>query len=260
MANALISIENRLYQESGVSAGEVWREYRVVTRRSETPQVVTFGVRPADGTALPATRPGQYVSVQVELPDGARQIRQYSLSGRTDGELRFTVKRDGEVSGFLHDAVEVDGELRVSLPFGDVLLDEQSDAPVLLVSAGIGCTPMIGILDHLVATGSQRQVISVHADRSPAEHAFRTDLAELTAKLPDAAAHVWYESPEGDWPADRTGLIDLGTLDLPTGATAYLCGPLPFLRAARSQLLAAGLPAAAIHYEVFGPDLWLAGA
>ncbi|MGC0314035.1 globin domain-containing protein [Kitasatospora acidiphila] len=260
MANALISIENRLYQESGVSAGEVWREYRVVTRRSETPQVVTFGVRPADGTALPATRPGQYVSVQVELPDGARQIRQYSLSGRTDGELRFTVKRDGEVSGFLHDAVEVDGELRVSLPFGDVLLDEQSDAPVLLVSAGIGCTPMIGILDHLVATGSQRQVISVHADRSPAEHAFRTNLAELTAKLPDAAAHVWYESPEGDWPADRTGLIDLGPLDLPTGATAYLCGPLPFLRAARSQLLAAGLPAAAIHYEVFGPDLWLAGA
>lgn len=132
---------------------------------------------------------------------------------------------------------------------------------MLLVSAGIGCTPMIGMLNHLAATGSTRRVITAHADRSEQTHAFRTELQLLTGTLANAEAHVWYERPSAaDWPAERTGRIDLGTLELPAGSTAYLCGPVPFLRAARGQLLAAGVPAAAIHYEVFGPDLWLGSA
>jgi nitric oxide dioxygenase len=258
MANALIAIEARLYQQAGTPEGEVWRDYRVTGRQVEADEVVSLLVSPLDGGPLPAHRPGQYVSVQVELPDGARQIRQYSLCGRTDTELRFAVKRDGEVSGHLHAHARPGSVLRISAPFGDVHLDGADTAPVLLLSAGIGCTPMIGMLDQLAATDSARHVVAVHADRSPATHAFRVELDQLTAKLANAEAHVWYEQPEGDWPADRTGLVDLAGLDLPTDATAYLCGPLPFLRAVRAQLLAAGLPAAAIHYEVFGPDLWLA--
>ncbi|WP_329585243.1 hypothetical protein [Kitasatospora sp. NBC_01250] len=147
--------------------------------------------------------------------------------------------------------------LRLSPPFGDVQLDEDGEGPVLLVSAGIGCTPMIGMLDHLAATGATRQVIAVHADHSEQTHAFRETLRQLTGKLANASAEVWYEQPVGAWPAERTGRIDLSTLALPTGLTAYLCGPLPFLRAARAQLLAAKVPAADIHDEVFGPDLWL---
>ncbi|MFE0463309.1 globin domain-containing protein [Kitasatospora sp. NPDC058965] len=258
MANALIALEADRYRQAGVAPGDVWRAYRVTGRRQETADVVTFLVQPADGAGLPAQRPGQYVSVQVELPDGAHQIRQYSLSGRADDALCFTVKRDGEVSGFLHDHATEGTVLRVGLPAGDVVLDEAGEQPVVLVSAGIGCTPMIGMLDHLAATGATRRVIAVHADRSPGAHAFRSDLAQLTAKLADAEAHVWYEQPaDAAWPAERTGLIDLSTLDLPADATAYLCGPLPFLRAARTQLLAAGLSPAAVHYEVFGPDLWV---
>ncbi|MFE9423930.1 globin domain-containing protein [Kitasatospora sp. NPDC006697] len=261
MANALIAIEARLYQEAGVPAGGVWGEYLVVGRRDETPEVVTFEVRPADGSPAPAQSPGQYVSVQVELADGAHQIRQYSLSGASAETLRFSVKRDGEVSTRLHEHAAPGSTVRVSRPFGDVHLDEAGDSPVLLVSAGIGCTPMIGILDRLAATGSKRRVISAHADRSPAEHAFRAELARLTAELPEAEAHIWYEHPaDADWPADRTGLIDLDALVVPAGATAYLCGPLPFLRFTRNQLIDAGVPAASIHYEVFGPDLWLANA
>ncbi|GAA1985121.1 globin domain-containing protein [Kitasatospora viridis] len=261
MANALIAIEARLCQEAGVPVGEVWREYRVVGRRAETAEVVTFEVEPADGGPAPAHRPGQYVSVQVELADGARQIRQYSLSGASADTLRFTVKRDGEVSRHLYERVPVGAAVRVSLPFGDVHLDGADDAPVLLVSAGIGCTPMIGILSHLVEGDSKRRVIAAHADRSPADHAFRAELGRLTAALPNGEAHVWYERPESaEWPADRTGLIDLSALVVPPGTTAYLCGPLPFLRFTRSQLIDAGLPASAIHYEVFGPDLWLARA
>ncbi|MBB5122612.1 hemin transporter [Streptomyces eurocidicus] len=265
MANALIALEARLYEEAGAPDGGTLRPCRITGRLRETADVATFLVQPLDGRPLPAGRPGQYVSVQVELPDGARQIRQYSLSGRPDDALQFSVKRlagdpAGEVSNHLHDHLNVGDTLLVSAPFGDVALDG-GDAPVLLASAGIGCTPMIGMLAHLAATGSTRRVVAVHADRSESAHAFRTDLTQLVAKLPDAAAHVWYERPEAaDWPADRTGLADLTGVEIPAGTVAYLCGPLPFMRAVRAQLLTAGVPAADIHYEVFGPDLWLGTA
>ncbi|MFF4529650.1 globin domain-containing protein [Streptomyces sp. NPDC001407] len=261
MANALIAIEARLYAEAGTPDGDTRVPCVITGRIQETAEVITFLVRPLDGRPLPVSRPGQYVSVQVELPDGARQIRQYSLSGHPDDALQFSVKRvagdpDGEVSQHLHDRLGVGDTLLVSAPFGDVAL-EDGDGPVLLASAGIGCTPMIGMLSHLAATGSTRRVIAVHADRSESTHAFRTDLRQLTAKLPDAVAHVWYEEPEAGHPADRTGRADLSLVDIPAGTTAYLCGPPPFLRSARTQLLAAGVAAADIHYEVFGPDLWL---
>ncbi|MGA5131306.1 globin domain-containing protein [Streptomyces olivoreticuli] len=261
MANALIAIEARLYEEAGAPDGDTLAPYRITGRIRETAEVTTFLVRPLDGRPLPASRPGQYVSVQAELPDGARQIRQYSLSGHPDDALQFSVKRlagdpDGEVSHHLHDRLGVGDTLLVGAPFGDVVLGG-GDAPVLLASAGIGCTPMIGMLSHLAATGATRRVIAVHADRGESTHAFRTDLLQLTAKLPGAVAHIWYEEPEAAHPADRTGRADLTAIDIPADTTAYLCGPLPFLRSVRTQLLAAGVAAADIHYEVFGPDLWL---
>ena len=262
MADALIAIESRLYARAGTPAGDIWRDYRVVSRYRETSDVETFVVRPADGSPAPSYRPGQYVSVQVRLPDGAGQIRQYSLSGTDLDALRFTVKRaggahGGEVSHHLHDHVREGDTLRVGVPCGDVVLDE-GEGPVLLVSAGIGCTPLISMLGHLAATGSRRRVVAVHADRAPSTHAFRADLDQFVRKLPHATAHVWYEDPEGGpWPAERTGRVDLTTVPVPQDATAYLCGPLPFLRAVRNQLLGLGVPATAIHYEVFGPDLWL---
>ncbi|MEE1813013.1 globin domain-containing protein [Streptomyces sp. BE133] len=265
MAGALISIEERLYAQQGVVAGDVWREWEVATRIEETVDVATFQLRPADGAPAPAFRPGQYVSVQVELPDGARQIRQYSLSSAPGSPLRsITVKRvhgggspDGEVSRHLHAEVGAGDRLRVSAPYGDLVLDS-ADAPLLLASAGIGCTPMLSMLEHLAATGHRAPVTVVHGDRSPADHAMRADHALLTGKLPDATSHFWYETPEPGHPTDRTGRVDLSGLAVAPGTHAYLCGPLPFMRAVRTQLLAKGVPAADIHYEVFGPDLWLA--
>ncbi|MFD9421062.1 MULTISPECIES: globin domain-containing protein [unclassified Streptomyces] len=265
MAGALIAVEERLYAQRGVVAGDVWSEWEVAGRIEETADVATFRLRPADGAPAPAFRPGQYVSVQVELPDGARQIRQYSLSRAPGSALRsITVKRvrgegspDGEVSRHLHARTRTGDRLRVSVPYGDLVLDH-TDAPLLLASAGIGCTPMLSMLEHLVDTGHRSPVTVVHADRSPAAHALRTDHALFTGKLPDAEAHFWYEDPEPGHRADRTGRVDLTGLVVPSGTHAYLCGPLPFMRAVRGQLLAKGVRAADIHYEVFGPDLWLA--
>ncbi|MCX4691075.1 globin domain-containing protein [Streptomyces sp. NBC_01408] len=267
MANALTAIEERLYAERQVIAGDVWREWTVAARTEETADCTTFHLAPADGSPAPAHLPGQYVSVQVELADGARQIRQYSLSSAPGSPVRaITVKRvhgpaaggpDGEVSHHLHTHVRTGDTLRVSVPYGDLVLRD-STAPVLLASAGIGCTPMLSMLEHLADSGHAAPVTVLHADRSPADHPLRGDHRALTHKLADASARFWYE--EAAEPGDGEGRLDLAAVPVPAGTQAYLCGPLPFMRSVREQLLAKGVPAADIHYEVFGPDLWLASA
>lgn len=267
MANALAAIEERLYAGRQVAAGDVWREWTVTGRTEETADCATFRIAPADGSPAPAHLPGQYVSVQVELPDGARQIRQYSLTTAPGAPTRaITVKRvhgpaaggpDGEVSHHLHARVRAGDSLRVSVPYGDLVLHDAA-APVLLASAGIGCTPMLSMLEHLVDTGHAAPVTVLHADRSPADHPLRDDHRALTRKLADATARFWYEKSAG--PGDGEGRLDLGGVPVAPGTRAYLCGPLPFMRSVREQLIAKGVAAADIHYEVFGPDLWLASA
>ncbi|MEU5719687.1 globin domain-containing protein [Streptomyces sp. NPDC020403] len=270
MAGALIGREARLYQDAGVEPGDVWRQWTVVERRTETPDVVSFLLRPADGRPAPRARAGQYVSVRALMADGVHQLRQYSLSSDPGGDLRrITVKRvagtagapAGEVSGLLHDRVQEGDELTLSAPFGDVFLDDPADTatPVVLVSAGIGGTPMTSILAHLGALGSARPVLVLHADRSPADHCLRTETNRLVAELPDARAVFWYERPGPEEPNAREGLMNLDGIELPQDATVFLCGPLPFMRFVRTQLLGAGVAAQRIRYEVFGPDLWLPG-
>ncbi|ANS69749.1 flavohemoprotein [Streptomyces lincolnensis] len=266
MANALIALEARLYQEAGTVEGGAWRQLDIVERHEETRDAVSLLLRPTDGTPAGAFRPGQYVSVRGELPDGARQIRQYSLSGAPeDPRWRITVKRvragagpEGEVSSWLHEHARPGDALGVSAPFGDLVLPD-GDGPLLLASAGIGITPMLPMLHHLAATGTTRRVIVMHADRTPADHAHRDEQRRLVESLPNARLHLWYEEPGAAAPEASPGQADVSTLDLPAEATAYLCGPLPFMRAVRGDLLRRGLPAHAVHYEVFGPDLWLGG-
>ncbi|WP_432025491.1 globin domain-containing protein [Streptomyces sp. 1222.5] len=261
MANALVAVEKRLYEESG-SRGP--REWEVLDRVEETADVVSFRVRPVDGGPVAGFRAGQYVSVGVTLADGARQIRQYSLSGAPGEAVRqFSVKRvhggtgpEGEVSNHLHTRVRPGDVLELSEPYGDLVLDAGADTPLLLASAGIGVTPMVAMLADLAAVGHQGPVTVLHGDRSPADHALRADHETYTAKLPDARAHFFYERDAG--PDHRSGLVDLAGIAVRPGTRAYLCGPLPFMRAVRSGLIEKGVAPADIHYEVFGPDLWLA--
>ncbi|MGV9407668.1 globin domain-containing protein [Streptomyces sp. NPDC003667] len=263
MANALIAIEKRLYAQSEQQG---WREWRVVERIDETADVASFRLRPVDDGPVPGYRAGQYVSVGVTLADGARQIRQYSLTAAPGSpERRFAVKRvagdgaapEGEVSNHLHAHVREGDVLRLSAPYGDLVL-EDTGAPLLLASAGIGVTPMIAMLEQLAIGGHRAPVTVVHADRSPAAHALRSEHEAYTAKLPEAEPVFFYEQDaEG---AGRPGLVDLTDVEVPAGTRAYLCGPLPFMRAVRAQLIEKGVAPADIHYEVFGPDLWLAKA
>ncbi|MYU08555.1 hemin transporter [Streptomyces sp. SID8366] len=261
MANALIAVEKRLYEESG---SREFREWEVVGREEETEDVVSFRVRPLDGSPVRGFRAGQYVSVGVKLADGARQIRQYSLSGAPGEDVRrFSVKRvhggttpEGEVSNQLHAHVRVGDVLQLSEPYGDLVLDGGAGRPLLLASAGIGVTPMVAMLASLAADGYDAPVTVLHGDRSPADHALRVDHRAYADKLADSAVAFFYERDAG--PGDRTGLVDLSGTGIAPGTRAYLCGPLPFMRGVRGQLIERGVDPADIHYEVFGPDLWLA--
>ncbi|RZL82349.1 MAG: hemin transporter [Rhodococcus sp. (in: high G+C Gram-positive bacteria)] len=260
MAETLISMEAGLYASAGVAAGDVWRDVRVRERRHESADTVSFVFTSVDGSPLPTFAPGQYLSVAVRLPDGARQIRQYSLSSApSSGDWRISVKRSGEVSNFLYHNVFEEDIVSVSTPFGDLVLQDD-DAPLLLVSAGIGCTPMIGMLSHLADTEDSRRISVLHADRSASSHAHRAELTELVERLPFAVMHRWYEDLGARRPEDslREGRADLGEVTIAPGTRAYLCGPLPFMLGMREALLAKDVPAENIHYEVFGPDSWSA--
>ena len=275
MAGALVTIEKRLYADAAVADGDVWRTLVLRRRLQESPDTVSFVLGTADGSPLPKALPGQYVSLQVVLPDGARQIRQYSLMRAFEpSEWEISVKAvpgshtddgtavpAGEVSNFLHQNLFEGDEVRASAPFGDLVI-EDSDRPLVLISAGIGVTPIIGILHYLARIESGREVCVLHADRSPARHAHRQELKELVAAMPTASLHRWYEDlgvrPTRD--VLRVGRIDLGAVEIPTDAEIYLCGPLPFMEAVRNSLIDQDVAEADIHYEVFGPDTWLASA
>jgi nitric oxide dioxygenase len=266
MANALINMERGLYSARGVRAETVWRPWEVTRKIRETDDVVTFVVKRIDDRLVKTSLPGQYVTVRVTMPDGIRQPRQYSLTRADDGEHRqFAVKRvrgegtpDGEVSTLLHDSVDIGDVLTLSLPYGDVVLDD-SGRPVVFASAGIGITPMAGMLSHLVVAGSHLPITLLHADVDESTFALRRQVQDDVSALADASMHVWYEHGSGA-PGDgvHTGGMDLDGMDLPADAAYYLCGPLPFMQVVRSQLIARGVPPRAIQYEVFGPDLWQA--
>src|SRR3954469_23291450 len=202
------------------------------------------------------------------MPDGIHQVRQFSLVRADDGEHRyFAVKRvhgggkpDGEVSNLLHDEIQPGDELTMSVPYGDVVLDD-SGRPVVFASAGIGVTPMAGMVSHLVAAGSRLDVTVLHADAEETAFPLRRQIVDDLAHLPKSHLYLWYENgPETDLPADGVfeGTMDLDRIELPEDAVYYLCGPMPFLQATRGTLIDRGVRPADIQYEVFGPDLWQA--
>jgi nitric oxide dioxygenase len=193
----------------------------------------------------------------VQLPDGARQIRQYSLShAGADDRWRISIRREGAVSSYLHEYVFEGDVLQVSHPFGDITLDSPADTPLLLISAGIGITPVLGMLYFIAAEQPGRVVTVVHCDRTRASHAHRAELADLVGQIPGATLHTWYDGLPDGYPLtepDRHGRIDLSAIDLPSDANVYICGPTPFMAAVVRQLGEAGVPRARVWFEAFSP-------
>ncbi|WP_374488058.1 globin domain-containing protein [Zoogloea sp.] len=265
MATELVAREARLYQERNWHAGQPWLEMEVAAREAVSADALAFTLKPLEGQPVPDFVPGQYLSVALPIPElGLTQVRQYSLSNAPgEAGLRITVKRvaatattpAGQVSNRLHASLHVGDLLRVGPPAGDFQLKD-GGAPVVLISAGVGITPMLSILNHLARHQPGRPVVFAHAGTDAAHYAHRFEAEALLDALPQAAYHLWLENPAGA-PQAQPGRMDLAQLPAqPADAEYYLCGPLPFMQAQRRTLLARGVVSAQIHYEVFGPDLF----
>lgn len=265
-ATALIAEEARLYALGGTDPAQPWREYRVAERFEEAEGIFSLLLAPLEGE-VPAHHTGQYVAVEVELPGGLRQPRQYTISSGPRGDtLRVTIKRvlgengapNGLVSGWLYEHAVPGAVLNLSQPAGDVVLDS-SDDPLVLVSAGIGITPVAAIMSDLSRRQPGRTVRMFHADESHGTHALYSGLRRQVLAMDDARAQNWYAERADDAPTlhpAKTGRMSLEDVELPEGARVFMCGSLSFMQTARRELVSRGVPTDRIHYEVFGPDMW----
>ncbi|MGY1488653.1 NO-inducible flavohemoprotein [Methylobacillus pratensis] len=269
LADLLIEEEKSLYASTASTAGALMT-LKIARKVFESEHIVSFYLQHPDGRKPGDFLPGQYISVEMQFEQGKRrQLRQYSLSDSSTAPWwRISVKREQEaekpqglVSNWLHDEVKVGDLIQATPAFGDFVLDTViSDQPLLLLSAGVGITPMLSMLNSVRDLAPQRPVFFAHAARSPAWQSHSLDLQEARYRMPNLATALFYESLEGAH--GSIGGVYQGQMDI-TGlwpaalqnADIYLCGPLGFMQAQREQLLQAGVNPNRIKREVFGPDL-----
>jgi ferredoxin-NADP reductase len=240
-----------------------YRPFRVAQIVPESRNVTSFALEPLDGGALGAFDAGQFVSVRVDVPGQGKLVRSYSLSTAPDQRrYRIGVKREdhGAASRHLHDAVCVGDLLELSGPRGSFVLDSDSRDPVVLASAGIGVTPVLGMLATLAAERAEREVWWVHCARCREEHAFAEEARQLVAQLPAGRSRTHYTRPAAsdvrghDYDAEGRLTADaLFQAGAPRHAQFYICGPSRFIEDLRGDLLAQGVPDANVRSERFGP-------
>jgi ferredoxin-NADP reductase/MOSC domain-containing protein YiiM/ferredoxin len=240
-----------------------FRQLTVTAITRESDSVISIRLEGPNGAALPAVRPGQWLTLRVQPDKQQRSVlRNYSLSGPPNaGYYRITVKRerDGAAGGYLHTRLAVGDQLDIAAPRGTFILD-RTHAPVLLISAGIGATPVLAMLQALAEEHSGREIWWLHGTRNRREHSFAAEARSLLASLPNAHTHVYYSRPGPDdlkgRDFDRAGRLTasaLAELEPPRDAEAYLCGPAPFMEEISAGLAAMGIDASHIHTEPFGP-------
>lgn len=274
LADILAGMESELTEETASEPGgwNGWREFVVRSKQPESDVITSFVLEPVDGQAVINFEPGQYISVAVTVPElGLQQIRQYSLSDAPNGRsYRISVKREGGndwtrpgyVSTLLHDHVKQGDVLRIAAPYGNFYVDVKAATPVVLISGGVGLTPMISMLNRVLQS-PDRQVVFVHGARNSSMHAMKDHLRQTAQKHPNFKPFIFYdEHLPGDQQGrdyDFAGLVDiehvLEAVMLPD-ADYYICGPMQFMRIQHDALIAKGIKETRVHYEVFGPDLF----
>lgn len=265
LAQVFIDREGALYLERNHALGG-WRDGRtfaVQEKRAESEYVTSFILVPADGRPVLDYQPGQYIGIEVS-PEGSdyREIRQYSLSQGSNGkDYRISVKREGVgsdnpgvVSHYLHNKVKVGDSVKLYAPAGDFFYVERN-RPVVLISAGVGATPMQAIL-HTLAQQNKSVVTYLYACNSAKEHTFAQETAKLVAEH-GWQQQVWYRDEASEHALQ--GEMQLTQVSLPVlDGDFYLCGPIGFMQYVVKQLLELGVEKERIHYEVFGPHAQLA--
>ncbi len=270
LAELLIGREATIYRELASAPGgwNGWRDFVVESVADESAIIRSLVLVPADGGMVMPHKPGQYLGFALDLPEVGALRRNYSISCAPNGRAyRITVKREappalpaGRASNWLHDHAGPGTVLKVTAPAGDFFLDQTGKEPIVLVSGGVGLTPMVSMLGAVAANQPERPVWYVHGALNGRVHALRNEVRDLAAATPGSSTHVFYAEPlESDRQGedyDEQGLITADWLaeDTPIDrATYYLCGPKPFLRNIVRGLARHGVPSDRIRYEFFGP-------
>ncbi len=244
----------------GEPAWPGFRALRVVDVVPETSTVTSIYLTSVDGTPLPAAQAGQFLTLRVTGAAEPPPVRSYSLSSRPGSDAyRISVKAEalGVVSRWLQTHLQPGDVIETAAPRGEFVLSDGT-GPVVLISAGVGVTPVLAMLQQLAATASERRVCWVHTARDPSQHPFAQEAHRLLQLLPHGEEHVFYTSPDAP-PSDdpvvvrgRPTLAALRTLGLPADGAAYICGPASFMQQMQDDLQRLGLAADQVHTEVFG--------
>jgi ferredoxin-NADP reductase len=245
------------------TTGPAWPGFRALRVTKVVPESATVSsihLATADGSQLPAVRAGQYLTLRITGAGHPAPVRSYSLSSPPGARTyRISVKREphGVASSYLDDKLRAGDVLDAAAPRGEFVLDA-STGPVLLISAGIGVTPVLSMLYELAASHSARNIWWLHGARGPQEHPFAAESHALLKSLPHAREYVFYSAatPEERRRASaRAGRLTAGKLaelKIPAAASAYVCGPASFMAAMQQALTAAGIGASSLHTELFG--------
>lgn len=264
LASILMGREKELYQSNAEAKGG-WkgaRRFVVSEKKPESELVYSFVLTPEDGGEVVSYAPGQYLGIKVKPAQVTYdEIRQYSLSDKPNGHsYRISVKREelpqpGVVSNYLHEHIQVGDVLEVMPPGGDFYLKSLT-SPTVLISAGVGQTPMMAMLESLVAQKAATPVWYLHACENPQQHSFAQRISQLKTIYTPLQNYTWYNQPQTKAPQQFNGLMALADiadeLPLQTGQF-YLCGPTGFMKFVKDQLLSLKVKPESIHYEVFGP-------
>jgi nitric oxide dioxygenase len=270
ISDAFIGVEAEMYEEASSQKGgwDGFRSFIVDRKVIESDVITSFYLKPVDHKEIADFLPGQYISIKLEI-DGEEftHIRQYSLSDAPGKNYyRISVKReagtanpDGMVSNYLHDTVTEGEILKISAPAGDFVLDTEKSTPLVLLSGGVGLTPMLSMLKTVVEVQPDRKVTFIHAAANGNVHALREEVDSLTT-LDNVNSYFFYDSPTEEDRKNNTfdveGYVTEEWLvnNIPTvESDFYFCGPVPFMKSINTSLKNLGANAERIHFEFFGP-------
>ncbi|CAI3788685.1 Flavohemoprotein [Pseudomonas sp. MM227] len=261
LADLLIDAEEQVYESVAAAPGG-WRGgrmFRVAGKVPESSEITSFYLEPVDGEAVIAHKPGQYISLRLNI-DGAEHRRSYSLSAPSSGVgLRISVKRepDGVASNYLHHQIVAGAVLELFPPSGNFTLAEGTK-PLVLISGGVGITPTIAMGETALQAGD-RPVVFIHYAKNAQAQAFRDQLREWQQRFPQFRAYIVYNEASTDAGAqpDAVGMPSIEQLQqwLPAdrNVDAYFLGPKPFMAFIKRSLHEMGVPDGQAHYEFFGP-------
>ncbi|RXD04792.1 NO-inducible flavohemoprotein [Sphingomonas sp. UV9] len=235
-----------------------WRGFVIAERRPESEGIVSFVLKPVDGRPVLRHLAGQYLTFRFDAAGLPGLKRNFSISsGPSDDYYRITVKRqaDGGASAFLHDHGFPGAIVETTPPAGDFFLADVPDRPIVLLSGGVGLTPMVSMMEMIAHAHSSARVWYVHGTASREAHALDAHIRELAELHGGTRVHTFYER-RGEADDAEAGLVTIEWLKANTPfeeADFYLCGPRPFLRSFVPGLIEAGIPSDQVHYELFGP-------